>query len=434
MELRPNQIQPVKKGVEFFKKPSPPCLMVLPVAWGKSILVAQLAAETEGNLICLQPSMELLVQNVSKYEELVGEAPAIYSASVKKKEMGRVVYATLGSIKTMGCLFKDLGYTKMIIDEADRYSRSESGMLSNFLSSSGINHVLGMTATPFKLNTSSMNMVKYSTNQMLTSRSQKGFNLFKDFLHVSQVKEMVEGGYWCPIIYEKVQMKNDKLVFNTTFSEFTEESVQAFYEDNNIHGMIMSKLDQLEDRRSILVAVPTVADARAIAAMRQDTVAVWGDMPKPERVKAVDDFKQGRVRVMTQVNTMNIGFDHPGLDCFVCARATASLSLFYQMFGRIVRIHPDGKDSLFVDMSGGLERFGDMRELRYEKIKRSWVLVGEGGRQLTNVDINDIGKVIAPIGGVGDTVLTFGKYKGTKVKDIPIFYRNWMLQNIKWNK
>ena len=28
--------------------------------------------------------------------------------------------------------------------------------------------------------------------------------------------------------------------------------------------------------------------------------------------------------------------------------------------------------------------------------------------------------------------MTFGKYKGTEIRKIPIWYRKWMLENIKW--
>ena len=44
MELRPNQIEPVKKGVEFFKSKKPhPSIIVAPTAFGKSIVIAEIA-------------------------------------------------------------------------------------------------------------------------------------------------------------------------------------------------------------------------------------------------------------------------------------------------------------------------------------------------------------------------------------------------------
>ena len=44
LKLRENQIEPVKKGVEFFKqKKAVPSVIVAPTAFGKSIVIADIA-------------------------------------------------------------------------------------------------------------------------------------------------------------------------------------------------------------------------------------------------------------------------------------------------------------------------------------------------------------------------------------------------------
>lgn len=116
MELRKNQKEPVRKGVEFFKKKKPnPSLIIAPTAFGKSIVISQIAHEVKDKIIVLQPSKELLEQNLSKLEALGGSA-SVYSASMGIKEIGMITYATIGSIKNIGHAFKELGFTKMIID------------------------------------------------------------------------------------------------------------------------------------------------------------------------------------------------------------------------------------------------------------------------------------------------------------------------------
>lgn len=79
----------------------------------------------------------------------------------------------------MGAEFKRLGFTKMLIDEAHLYPRNADSMLGRFLSESGITHVLGLTATPVKLQTNrDINGESFSKLVMLTSRSKKG-NFFQ---------------------------------------------------------------------------------------------------------------------------------------------------------------------------------------------------------------------------------------------------------------
>ena len=120
MKLRDNQIEPVRIGIEFFTKEYPrPSLMVEPVAFGKSVVIAHIAKGISSKTLILQPSKELLEQNYGKFKALGGEA-SIYSASMKQKEFGDVTYATIGSIKSIGRQFSD--YENLIIDEADKKS------------------------------------------------------------------------------------------------------------------------------------------------------------------------------------------------------------------------------------------------------------------------------------------------------------------------
>ena len=203
--LRENQSEPIEKAIRFFQEPKPkPSLIVLPTAWGKSILTAFVAQSTTDKLIVLQPSKELLEQNYLKYINLCGDIfnviAGIYSASFGRKEIAPITYATIGSIKNMGEVFKRQGFTKMLIDEAHLYPREADSMLGRFLKESGITHVLGITATPVKLQTNrDRDGNNFSKLVMLTSRSKKG-NFYKDIIHVGQVQEMVRLGYWSPLV------------------------------------------------------------------------------------------------------------------------------------------------------------------------------------------------------------------------------------------
>lgn len=174
--LRKNQIEPISKATAFFKEKRPtPSLIVLPTAWRKSILTAFVAKDMEDKLLVLQPSKELLEQNYKKYTSLCGAFDAqagVYSASFGRKDINKITYATIGSIKNIGKTFKQLGFKKMLIDEAHLYPREVDSMLGKFLEESEISHVLGITATPIKLQQNTdMNGERFSKLAMLTSRS-----------------------------------------------------------------------------------------------------------------------------------------------------------------------------------------------------------------------------------------------------------------------
>jgi len=205
--------------------------------------------------------------------------------------------------------------------------------------------------------------------------------------------------------------------------------MKAVYESNNIDAKIIEKIRELKDRRSILVFVPSVDNAIALADMVPGSTPVYGDMDKKERAWAVEAFKRGDIKTVFNVNVLSVGFDHPKVDAIICARPTASLAWFYQAIGRGTRIDPEKKDCLIVDFSGNVTKFGRIEKLYYKK-ENIWKLYGENGILLSNIAMDKVGSQVEAKG----VVMTWGMHKGKQVKDIPASYRQWMLQNITWNQ
>jgi DNA repair protein RadD len=443
VKLRTNQELPVAIGVEFFKTPKmKPSIIVAPTAFGKSIVIAHIAKGIDEKVLVLQPSKELLEQNYNKFTILGGTA-SIYSASMGEKEIGRVTYATIGSIVNIAHEFKHLGFTKVIIDECDRYPRTKSGMLRRFVEGMKASHVLGLTATPLKLQTNMSETGPYSKLVMLTNRSKHGM-FFRHILHVSQIQEMVEQKFWTPLVYQSYDFNTGELVYNSNGAEYTNKSIEKAYQNQNIEDKIVKKCSELTDRKSILVAVPTIEQAMKLAQRIPNAAIVTGDTPKDERNRIIDEFKSRQIRVVVQVNVLTVGFDYPELDCLITGRPTASISWWYQFVGRGTRIHPDKKNCLIVDFVGSYERFGKVEELYYkEDDEGTWELYGENKKQITGIPIHEIGfhleggiditKKVDKDGDEQKVFMTFGKYKGKPVRSLPPYYRKWLLDNITWN-
>lgn len=438
--LRPYQKEPVRKAIEYFREESPyPALMVLPTAWGKSILAAEVAAACPDPILVVQPTKELLEQNLTKYRILCGDlAPAgVYSTSFGKHQIDHVTFATIGSIKSIGAQFRELGFRKMLIDEAHLYPRKEQSMLGEFLRDSGIRQVLGMTATPLKLENFSEKhgeqFDKWSELIMLTNLSQSG-SFFKRILHVSQIQEMISMGFWAPINYELLPFNRDYLEFNTAGSEFTDESIINTYIGNNIRANILAAMDYHAERKHVLVFVPSVEEAEALASFYPNSAAISGTTPKKERQRIVDAFRNGEIRVIFNVNVLTTGFDYPQIDMIIIGFSTASLAKYYQVIGRGVRIHPDKKDCVVVDAGGNVERFGYVEDLRFVNGTK-WRLFGTGNTLISgipiqcigNITINDLNRAYHLTSGW--ETIGFGKHKGKQYGQIPPSYLAWLVNN-----
>lgn len=441
--LRENQSEPIAKAIQFFQEKKPkPSLIVLPTAWGKSILTAFVAKNTDDRLLVLQPSKELLEQNYCKYMSLCGDFwtnAGIYSASFGRREIAQITYATIGSIKNLGETFKRYGFTKMLIDEAHLYPREADSMLGRFLKDSGTTHVLGITATPVKLQTNrDRDGQTFSKLVMLTSRSKKG-NFYKDIIHVGQVQEMVRLGFWSPLLYDTASFDDSLLVFNSSKSEYTEDSVQRAYDANGGTQGITDTLDKHPERKHVLAFVPSVQDAIDLSQRYPNSGVIYGEQDKREREQTVARFRSGEIRVLFNVRVLSTGFDFTGIDCIVLGISTASIALYYQIIGRGTRIDTEKRDCLISDLGGNVERFGRVEDIVFEK-GRLWRMFGTGGRLLSGIPIHDIGKYsredtqaidaqkVAPI-----EVMPFGKYQGERIANIPLNYRQWMIRSFDWN-
>jgi DNA repair protein RadD len=255
---------------------------------------------------------------------------------------------------------------------------------------------------------------------------------------------MVENGFWTPLVYQSYNFNTGELVFNSSGAEYTNKSIEKAYENQNIENKIVKKCAELQDRKSILIAVPTIEQATKLAKRIPNAAVVTGDTPKPERDRIITEFKNRQLRVVVQVNVLTVGFDYPELDCLITGRPTASISWWYQFVGRGTRIHPDKENCLVVDFVGSLDRFGKVEDLYYkEDDDENWELYGENKKQITGIPIHEIGfhleggiditKKVNEDGDEEKVYMTFGKYKGKPVRSIPPYYRKWLLDNITWN-
>lgn len=441
LTLREYQKEPVRKAIEYFREDSPePSLVICPTGWGKSILAAEVAAACPDPILVVQPTKELLEQNLSKYRLLCGDlAPAgVYSASFGKKQIDHVTFATIGSIKSIGAQFRQLGFRKMLIDEAHLYPRKEQSMLGEFLRDSGIRQVLGITATPLKLENFSEkqgdHFDKWSELIMLTSLTPSG-RFFKQILHVSQIQEMTTLGYWSPLRYEVLPFDRSLLTLNGTGSEYTEDSVVGAYVANNIRANIVAALDWHRERRHVLVFVPSVEEAEALASFYPDSVAISGGTPKKERAEIIRRFKAGEIRVVFNCQILTVGFDYPEIDMIVTGYTTASMAKHYQVLGRGVRVHPGKSDCLIVDAGGNVERFGRIEDIRFEMTDR-WRMYGSGGLLITGIPVNAIGEFRREdVGyaysyqGYRAAPISFGKHKGKSYEQVPASYLQWMVSS-----
>lgn len=387
-ELRDYQENAVNAGMDFFNYglPKDIPIIVAPTGGGKSLYVGYMAKKLVGGVLVLQPSKELLEQNFAKYEAYGGSA-SIYSASVGEKEIGHVTFATIGSVVKIPEKFSHVRY--IIIDECHLVPPTASSMYMKFLKSLSGVKVVGLTATAFRLKkyNDPFTGQAYSQINLLTRERPRFFNRF---LFITQISELYEKGYLCPIRYIEMAWSDGDLKVNTTGAEYTETSMDFAMQQQRIHERLPSIIRQSieKGRKHRLVFVKNVVDAIDLAQRVPDSACVHAGTKKKEREQILNAFKEGKIKTVFNVGVLTVGFDFPALDTIIVARPTMSLALFMQMIGRGIRLSDGKEDCAVVDMCGNLARFGKIEEIRYEVDEKGQWVLRNNERVLSGVPLN----------------------------------------------
>lgn len=191
---------------------------------------------------------------------------------------------------------------------------------------------------------------------------------------------LIEHHYLAPYTYYQPKLVNDNLLkFSGRSGDFTHKSVQSaaksidpvklvdWYEKlgNNMQGIVYAA--SIESSEEIVKEF----NKRGISAFHLD-----GASDKDERNKIIDQYKQGKIKILSNVEIFTEGLDLPNASIALIARPTMSLSLYLQFSMRVLR-YQKNKHAVILDFAGNAARLGlpshDFKwSLRPHDIKRQY--------------------------------------------------------------
>lgn len=446
MKLRPYQEKAVDAALKAITTGKKNGLLVLPTGTGKSLVIAEIVRQSGKKTIVLQPTKEILEQNLEKLKMAGLTDIGVFSASMNKKTIGTTTIATIGTIIKHQEAFKN--FELIIIDEAHLVN-SKEGQYDEFINGLGL-PVIGLTATPFRMKyyiNSFGNNEPVVESRFLTRTRPR---IFETILHISQVPEMFEQGFLCPVNYN---YQNDydsrKIRSNSTGQGYDENALKRYNDSKNIVQKIVDEII-LSESKHVLIFTHFREESEQVmsilAGYKIHCAEVSGQTKKADRERILDDFKAGNIRCVVNVGVLTVGFDFPELDHIIIGRPTKSLSLFYQISGRGLRPAPGKGACKITDLCDNIKRFGEINSFIIEDIssgKELWRLKSNIG-YLTGVNLNSgsdleerqmTTKKEKEEAEKGELVLPFGKHRGTKITDLDDSYMKWAVDNFdngKW--
>jgi len=213
-----------------------------------------------------------------------------------------------------------------MVDEAHHcLADSYQHVLSHFPNA----NVLGVTATPDKL-----------------LKKQMG-KYFDSLAYEYTMRQAVKDKYLCPIKAQMIPLELN--IRSVGVSE-------GDYRADDIGCALEPYLEQIADEmltyckgRKTVVFLPLVVTSQKFCEMlkRRGVRAAEVNGESPDRAQILEDFDNGHYDVLTNSMLLTEGWDCPSVDCIINLRPTKVRSLYQQIIGRGLRLHP-GKEYLLV--------------------------------------------------------------------------------------
>lgn len=332
-----------------------PCV-ALPTGSGKSVVIGSLAMNAvkqwpSTRILMVTRSQELIQQNAEKLRSLWPGAPmGIYSASLGKKQLGEPI--TIGGPLSLANVVDKLGHIDLcIIDECHDISHKEEGsyrkIITHLKMVNPYLRVIGYTATPFRLG-----------HGLITDKPA----IFDELIEPASIEELIFKGYLSQLRSKQTGFVLDTSGVKKRGGDFIESDLQKAVdtEDNNVR-MVEEVIARAGNRKSWMFFCSGIEHAEHVRDILIrfgiQAAAVHSKM-QGGRKQAIDDFKSGKLRAITNVNALSTGFDHPAIDLLVMARPTMSVGLYLQQAGRGLRICEEKDDCLVLDFAGCVETHG----------------------------------------------------------------------------
>ena len=365
LKLRPYQEEAVASIYRHLQdRDDNPCV-VIPTGGGKTPVMATVCKDAvgrwKGRVLILAHVKELLEQAVEKLNIVAPEMwhqIGVYSAGLKSRDTDHpIIVAGIQSVFRRACELDAVDL--IIIDEAHMIPPDGDGMYRTFLEDArSVNpnlRVIGLTATPFRM----------KSGMICASE-----NILNHVCYDVGVKELIVGGYLCPLITKGSREKIDTSGLHVRAGEFVAgEAEELMDTDELVESACREIVEHTRTRRSVLIFATGVKHGQHLAEVLcerygVDAGTVFGDTLDFERDRVLSDFKDGKLKYLVNVNVLTMGFDAPNIDCVAMVRPTMSPGLYYQMVGRGFRLCDGKEDCLVLDFGGNVLRHGPVDAIR----------------------------------------------------------------------
>jgi hypothetical protein len=164
----------------------------------------------------------------------------------------------------------------------------------------------------------------------------------------------------------------------TRAGDYAKDQLAGFMDRPSITGDAVTAYRQFASGRRAVAFCVSVAHAThtadAFRAAGFAAAEIDGECAKLDRRRIIQDFRDGRIQVLTSCDLVSEGFDLPAIEVGIFLRPTQSLTIWLQQLGRCLRSMPGKQHAYLLDHASNAQRHGLPDEVR------EWSLDGKEHR------------------------------------------------------
>lgn len=148
----------------------------------------------------------------------------------------------------------------------------------------------------------------------------------------------------------------------TDGGDYSPKALREASKNSHIVGDVVEWYCRLAWGKQGITFAVDIEDATAIAAKFNEwgipAAAVSSETPDALRADLIQRFREGKLWQLVNVDLFGEGFDVPGVMVVSMARPTASLGVYLQQFGRVLRLLEGKRYGLVIDHVSNVKRHG----------------------------------------------------------------------------
>lgn len=357
MILRPYQHKIIDETRALMRQGIKSILITSPTASGKTVLVAHMLKTAEARGMAsffIVHRRELVKQSTITFSE-VGVRHGICAANFQEDKRPLVQIA---SIQTLARRFPNYRKPSLVIwDEAHHCAANTWKKIHEAFPEA---FHIGLTATPARLD----------------GQGLKPY--FSRMVNGPSVEWLIEHKYLSD--YKLYAPSTVNLVgLHTSMGDFIKSELSERVDKPTITGDAIHQYTKHANGKRAVVFAVSIEHSKHIVeqfnAAGIPSAHIDGETDIGIRDNSIGQFREGKIKVLSNVDLCGEGFDLPALEAAILLRPTQSLGLYLQQVGRTLRIHSGKNHAIILDHVGACMQHGLPDD------DRQWTLEGKDKKQ-----------------------------------------------------